>query len=186
MSHATGGGGQLTDASNIALLRKAQEEMNRKELTTVRSLCTDETVCHFPDRTCTGVDEIVAYFEASFAALPDRHLEMIAMTASGEDVLLRFRLTATHDGSFGDIPATGKPIAIDGFEHFVMRDGKLVESFALSDQLQLARQLGMIGPDGSVGDRVMKFAFRVKTKLSRAPKRAGTPKPPDPVAPAPT
>jgi steroid delta-isomerase-like uncharacterized protein len=175
MNHATEGGGQLAEACNSDLLRKAQDELNRKHLTTVRTLCTEETVCEFPDRTCTGTDEIVAYFEESFIAMPDRHVEVIAMVESGEDVLMRFRLTATQDGPFGDLPATGKALVIDGFEHFVMRDGRLVCSYAVSDQLNVARQLGMIGPDGSVGDKLMKFAFRLKTNLSRRLKSTPAP-----------
>jgi predicted ester cyclase len=177
MSHATDGGGKLTGVSHIDLLRRAQDELNRRELTMVRQLCTTETTCRFPDRTCVGVDDIVAYFQESFTAIPDRHLEVIAMMEEGEDVLMRFRLTGTQDGPLGEIPATGKPLSMDGFEHFVMRDGKLVSSVVVSDQLQFARQIGMIGADGSAPDRAMKFAFKLRTKLSRRPKRAPAPAP---------
>lgn len=169
------GRGKLTDVSNIGLLRAAQEGMNQRDLTMVRALCTDETVCHFPDRTCTGVDAITAYFEETFVAIPDRHLEIVAIVESGEDILMRFHMTGTQEGPFAGLPGTGMTLALDGFEHFVMRDGTIVVSFVVSDQLEFARQIGLVPPDGSRPDRAMKSAFALRTRLGRAFKRAPQP-----------
>jgi hypothetical protein len=74
-------------------------------------------------------------------------------------------------GSIADITASGRPLAIDGMEHFVIRAGKLVSSFAVTDQVQFARQVGMMPADGSGPDRAMKKLFRVRTKLARRLKR---------------
>lgn len=180
MSHAKDGRGTLTDASNIDLLKAAQDGLNRRDLTMVRAVCTDETTCQFPDRTCTGADAIVAYFEETFVAIPDRRLEIVAIVEWGEDVLMRFRMTGTQEGPFAGLPGTGMPLSLDGFEHFVMREGKILSSFVVSDQLQFARQIGLVPPDGSRPDRAMKSAFRFRTRLGRLFKRA-----PEPVQVAP-
>lgn len=157
--------------SNVGLIRAAQDALNQRDFSGVRALSTDETVCRFPDRTCRGAAEIVAYFESAFVAIPDRHLEMVAAVESGEDVVMRFRITGTQEGPFAGLPGTGKPLCLDGFEHFVMRDGKIVSSFVVSDQLDFARQIGLVPPDGSRPDRAMKAAFTLKTKLARRLRR---------------
>jgi hypothetical protein len=40
------------------------------------------------------------------------------------------------------------------------------------DQLQYAREIGMMPPDGSAADRAMKAAFNARTRLARRLKRA--------------
>jgi hypothetical protein len=53
----------------------------------------------------------------------------------------------------------------------VIRDGKIVSNFVVFDQMQYARQLGMMPPEGSPGDRAVKAAFNAKTKLAQRLKR---------------
>jgi hypothetical protein len=52
-----------------------------------------------------------------------------------------------------------------------VRDGKVVSNFVVFDQLQYARQIGMMPPDGSTTDRAMKGVFNARTKLARQLKR---------------
>jgi hypothetical protein len=53
----------------------------------------------------------------------------------------------------------------------VIRDGKVVSNFVVFDQMQYARQLGMMPPDGSGADKAMKTAFNARTKLVERLKR---------------
>ena len=70
------------------------------------------------------------------------------------------------------IEPTGKKLAIDGMDHFVLDgDGKVVSNFVVVDQLEYARQIGMMPPDGSAADKAMKAAFNVKTRLAEKLKR---------------
>ena len=65
------------------------------------------------------------------------------IVAEGEKVLVRLRVQGTHGGDLMGIPATGRPIDIAVMDLFVIRDGKLVEHWALLDNLGLLRQLGV-------------------------------------------
>jgi hypothetical protein len=69
------------------------------------------------------------------------------------------------------VAPTGKALAIDGIDHFVVRDGKIVSNFVVVDQLQYARQIGMMPPDGSAADKAMKSVFNARTKLAEKLKR---------------
>ena len=155
------------EASSGELVRWAFEALNRRDIEALKQFWTDETVERFPDRTCRGTQEIAAYFEEAFAALPDWNMEVVALVEQGEDVLVHWHLTGTHRGPVLGIEATGKRLAIDGMDHFVVRDGKVVSNFVVFDQLQYARQIGMMPADGSAADRGLKAAFNARTKLAQ-------------------
>lgn len=159
------------DATNAELVRWAFEMLNQHDVAPLRQFWTDETLERFPDRTCHGVDEIVAYFEEAFAAISDFHMEVLAIAEEGDDIFVRWRLTGVHDGPIQGIEPTHKPVEIDGMDHFVIRDGDVVSNFVIFDQMQYARQLGLMPADGSAADRALKGVFNARTKLVAKLKR---------------
>jgi steroid delta-isomerase-like uncharacterized protein len=156
-----------TGVSNAELIRWSFEQLNRHDVSALRRFWTAETVVRFPDRTCRGVDEIAAYFEDTFAALRDLRLEPLSIVEQGDEVFARWRLTGTHTGPVQGIEGTGKPIELDGIDHFVLRDGKVVSNFVVFDQMQYSRQLGILPAQDSVADKAMKVAFNARTKLAQ-------------------
>ncbi|HEY6473542.1 MAG TPA: ester cyclase [Acidimicrobiales bacterium] len=153
-------------ATNEELIRWAFDVLNTHDVSPVRPMWTSSTVERFPTETCVGADAIAAYFEAAFAALPDFHIEIQTLAASGEDVMVRWHLTGTHSGApWQGIVPTGKRVALDGIDHFVLRDGNVVSNFVVFDQMQFARAVGLMPPDGSPAERAMKAAFAAKTRL---------------------
>jgi steroid delta-isomerase-like uncharacterized protein len=153
-------------ASNAELIRWAFEDcLNRQDVTPLRAFWTDETVERFPDETCRGADAIANYFERTFAGLPDFHMEIRSLVESGDHVFVQWRLTGTHTGRFNGLEPTGRSVAVDGMDHFELRDGRVVSNFVVFDQMQVARQLGVLPADGSPADRAMKSAFNVKTRV---------------------
>jgi len=162
-----------TDVSNAELIRWTFETINQRDTSVLRQVWTAETVERFPDKTCRGADEIAAYLDEAFAAMPDWHMEVVTLAAQGDDVFVHWHLTGTHTGPLLGIEATGKPLAVDGMDHFVVRDGKVVSNFVVFDQMQYARQIGMMPPDGSSADKGLKRAFNLRTKLVRRLARRG-------------
>lgn len=160
-----------TQASNAELIRWAFDRLNANDVESLKQFWGPETVERFPDKTCRGPDEIAAYFEDALAAIPDWHIEITAIAEQGDDVFVHWHMTGTHEGALLGIEGTGKPLAIDGLDHFVVRDGTVVSNFVVFDQLQYARQIGMMPPDGSPADKAMKAAFNARTKLMERLKR---------------
>jgi steroid delta-isomerase-like uncharacterized protein len=156
-----------TDVSNAELIRWAFEILNRHDAASLEQLYTTDTVERFPDRTCRGAREIVAYFEEAFAAIPDWNMQIEGLAEQGDDVFVQWHLTGTHSGPLLGIAPTGKALSIDGIDHFVVRDGKVVSNFVVVDQLQYARQIGMMPPEGSAAERAMTRLFNARTKLTR-------------------
>ncbi len=77
-------------------------------------------------------------------AFPDMQLPLQDFVAEGEKVLVRLRVQATHSGPFGDLAATGRTVDIAVLDLFQIRDGVLVEHWALLDNLGMMKQLGVI------------------------------------------
>ena len=156
-----------TEEANVELIAWAFAQLNTHDVTELkRRAWTPETVERFPDRTCRGAEEIGAYFEDVFAGMPDFHMEIRNLAASGDDVYVHWHLTGTHTGPLLGIAPTGRRLEVDGIDHFVMRDGKVVSNFVVFDQMQYARGIGMMPPDGSAGDKALKAAFNAKTALA--------------------
>jgi predicted ester cyclase len=132
----------------------------------LRALWTDATLERFPSVTLHGADAMADYFQALFDALPDFHMQVLAIAESGDDVFVQWHLTGTHTGGrLEGIDPTGRAVAVDGMDHFVVRAGTVATNFVVYDQMQFARQIGMLPPDGSGGDRATKAAFNAKTRL---------------------
>jgi steroid delta-isomerase-like uncharacterized protein len=145
--------------------------VNDHDVASLKLFWVKDAVERFPDRTCQGAEEIAAYFETLFRAIPDWRLEIVGIAAQGEDVFIQWQATGTHEGRSMGIEPTGKRIAIDGIDHFIVRDGRMVSNFIVADQMEYARQLGMIPRDGSAADKAMKAAFNLRTKLARGLRR---------------
>jgi len=159
-------------ASSGELVRWSFQTLNARDVEPLRQSWTQATVERFPSGTIHGADAMAGYFQALFDALPDFHMQVVAVAEAGDDVFVHWHLTGTHSGGrLEGIEPTGRAIAIDGMDHFVIRDGTIATNFVVFDQMQFARQLGMLPADGSPADRAMKAAFNAKTRLLRRLRR---------------
>ena len=159
--------------TNTELALQVLDAINAHDTGALRALWPPEMTERFPDRTLHGPDELAAYFEGLFAALPDFHMEKVSSVEEGETVFVRWRMTATHTGGqFNGIDVTGKAVSLDGFDQITFRDGKMASNFVVFDQMEVGRQLGLLPPDGSPPDRALKAAFNAKTKIADAIKQA--------------
>jgi len=154
-----------TDLSNAELVRQTVAQIAGQDLDAARKVWTDATVERFPDRTCHGPDEIAAYFSDLYRAIEDFHVEVITIAGSGDDVFVQWRMTGRHTGPVLGVAGTGRELAVDGQDHFVVRDGLVVSNFVIFDQMQFARQVGLLPADGSRADRALKAAFNARTAL---------------------
>jgi steroid delta-isomerase-like uncharacterized protein len=107
-----------------------------------------DAVCHLPGRELTGIAEIKALVTKRRSAFPDWHEHVELAIAEGDTVATRVTSTATHEGPFLGLAATGARITLSEMFFFRLRDGLIVECWAEFDVQSLLRQ---IEPD-SVGN----------------------------------
>ncbi|WP_077002642.1 ester cyclase [Variovorax sp. KK3] len=91
-----------------------------------------------------GPDGVAQLHDALMPAFPDMQLPLQDFVAEGEKVLVRLTIHATHTGAFGDMAATGKRIEVSVLDLFQIRDGVLIEHWALLDNLGMLKQLGAL------------------------------------------
>lgn len=159
--------------TNAELVRWAIDVVNTHDLAPLKgTVWTAETVERFPTRTARGADDIGAAFEEAFAAMPDFHIEIVELAEQGENVFVRWRITGTHTGApWEGYAPSGKRVELDGVDHFVVRDGRIASNFVVFDQVQFARQVGVMPEVGTPADRAMKAAFALRTRLARGRQR---------------
>lgn len=64
------------------------------------------------------------------------------LIAEKEKVVASWVMSATHNGVFMNIPATGKKVSVEGITIHYFRNGKILDSNARWDAVGLLRQLG--------------------------------------------
>ena len=86
--------------------------------------------------------------QAIRAAFPDARFTVDVCFASGDLVTGRWTMHATQTGpiSFMGLPATGKPVVMNGQEIMRVASGKFVEMWHVEDVAGMLMQLGFAGP----------------------------------------
>jgi hypothetical protein len=68
------------------------------------------------------------YWETARAAFPDMKFSVNLLVESGDLIVSNWTIQGTHTGApFFGVPASGKPVTINGTAILRMRDGKVVE-----------------------------------------------------------
>jgi steroid delta-isomerase-like uncharacterized protein len=93
-------------------------------------------------RDVRGLDDVRKSVVAMRAAFPDIHFEADDWVVEGDKVVSRWTCTGTHRGEFRGIAPTGKRVRFIGINIYRLRDGKIVERWAVEDSVSLLQQLG--------------------------------------------
>jgi steroid delta-isomerase-like uncharacterized protein len=83
---------------------------------------------------------LIGAFRTGF---PDWHCQIDDFVVEGDKVVNRWSAKATHTGNFYGIPATGKPVVVEGITIHQVADGRIVADWSQTDQLVLMQQLGV-------------------------------------------
>ncbi|MFJ6385856.1 ester cyclase [Kitasatospora sp. NPDC092039] len=71
----------------------------------------------------------------------DPSFEILDLLGEGDDVVIRWRMTATHTGPLMGVPATGKRVSTEAFALFRFVGDRISERHAVIDRLGLVQQL---------------------------------------------
>jgi len=130
---------------NKAIARRWSEELwSRGNLAVASEIVSPDYVRHdpgdpFPARGPEDVKRIVGMLRSM---LPDLTITVDEIVAEGDFVVSRYTSTATDTRGYMGMPPTGKTIRTSAMQMFRFADGKIVESWAVRDDLGTLRQLG--------------------------------------------
>lgn len=93
-----------------------------------------------------GREGIKNFLKAYLDAFDSIAVEIHAQYQEGDTVVTRASFTATHTGTFGGIPATGKTSTIEGIDIVRFEGDKMAEHWGQLDIAGLLMQLGVMPP----------------------------------------
>ena len=141
--------------SKVVVRRMIEEVFNRHDADATERFFARDYVEQVPGpgqgQGLEGMQRFLA--EIVFPAFPDMRWSVEEQIAEGEQVLTRFTWRGTHRGPFAGIPATEQQVEVWGMVLDRVRDGKLVESRILMDNLGMLQQMGVIPAPGAPAPR---------------------------------
>ena len=135
-----------TEVENKAQIRRIYEELfNKGNLAIADELIAPDFLNHeAPPGSNRGPESMRRLITMLHTAFPDVHYTIEEMLAEGDMVSCRMIMNGTHQGSFMGIAPTGRSVR-QAQMHFVrFRNGKVIEHWAVRDDLGLMRQLDVI------------------------------------------
>jgi predicted ester cyclase len=95
-----------------------------------------------------GPAEARETFEWLRGGSPDLRVEVEDLVAEGDQVVAWVRMTGSQTGSMGPIPPTGRAFDFHHAHRFRLRNGRIVEHWAVRDDLRAMIQTGVVTPPG--------------------------------------
>jgi steroid delta-isomerase-like uncharacterized protein len=138
---------KTTDYNNARMRAFYDQVMNAHNPEMVDSFITQDFVDHqpFPGYP-PGMDGLKAGLKDYFMAYPDLKFNINYVKSFGDTVIAHFNMMGTNSGSMMGMPATNKPINIEGVDIVVLKDGKAVEHWGYMEESKMMEQLGMNNP----------------------------------------
>ncbi len=96
----------------------------------------------------SGLDGLKAVFTTLRTAFPDLKATIDDVTADGDKVWARTMQQGTHTGQLMGMAPTGRRMTMANIGIYRFSDGKMVEHWAVSDQLGMMQQLGLVTVPG--------------------------------------
>jgi predicted ester cyclase len=140
----------LLAKANVDTLRRYMTAMNSGDIPAAVAFFAPDTRNHGKPVGKPGLTRVLTDLRTMF---PDYRHEAVEVTAAGDVVIARNKVSGTHKG-VGRIPVeggmlvgvapTGKSFAVQHIHWWRFRDGLIVEHYATRDDLDMMQQLGLL------------------------------------------
>jgi len=129
------------EEQNIALIMRQYEAWNSGDVEAIKEIFSPDYVFHSGSQDFSK-EQMIEFLKPQMEAWPDRTFSVEDILAKGDKVVSKFIFKGTHEGDIEGIPATGKKVENPGIEIWQVENGKIVESWEVSDTLSFYKQLG--------------------------------------------
>lgn len=103
-----------------------------------------------------GSAAIAAHAARLREAFPDAHVGRAGPALlRGDNACVPWRLTGTHTGDVGVLPATGRPLALHGLHYLELADGRVLRARGFFDLYEAATQLGVLPERGGMAEAAL-------------------------------
>lgn len=131
--------------ANKELVRRLYEGINEKKGDELLKLYASDCVIHGVPGTgvpLTGHDALEQYWNGLRETFPDITASIEALVAEDDLVAVRVSYSATHEGEYLGVPATGEEVSFEGTNVLRIEDEKIAEVWPLVDTFSVFQQIG--------------------------------------------
>jgi steroid delta-isomerase-like uncharacterized protein len=148
-------GGTMTEQNKAVALRWSEELWSKGQLAVADEIVAPDYVRHDPGDPfpAQGPEDVKRIVRMLRSMLPDLRISVEAMVAEGDFVVSRYTATATDTVGYMGMPPTGKTVRTPAIQIFRFSNGRIVESWAVRDDLGTLRQLGQLPAPGGAAKR---------------------------------
>src|SRR5687768_17135602 len=114
------------------------ESLNAGDFDRAESFIAADAVNHAVPDSSSGSAAFRQAWETLWSAFPDWQFDIEESVEAGDTVANRYTNRGTHQGEFMGKSATGRSVTVLGLDLVRVRDGQVVEHWALIDQTALA------------------------------------------------
>lgn len=146
-----------TSARNVQIVKAWAQALERGDRIGAEQFLSEDTR-NF-GRT-VGREGYRRVWDDIYTTFPDWKMEIVDLVATGDSVILRAQVSATHRG-VGRLPInggllvgvqpTGRHFEVQHIHWFKLRDGRITDHYATRDDIGMMQQLGLL-PDVSRPD----------------------------------
>jgi predicted ester cyclase len=130
---------------NKTLVRRIVEDYwSKKNPSLAGELFGANCSIHTPDVDLQGMEGATLLYDVFSTAFPDFRITIDDTVAEGEQVAIRHTFAGTHNGPFGETPASGNRVTVSGMMLFRVVGGKVAEARLTWDTLKLQQQVGAL------------------------------------------
>jgi C-1 hydroxylase len=138
----------MSTADNKAILRRQIEYWNNQDWVHFWENIPSDIVVHEESGKTFHKDEYREQLEWIRSAFPNYSLVIEDLMGLDDRVIVRYTESATMEGSFMGIPATGNHVSIPAIEIWRFENGEVKEIWMARDILTFLTQAGVISPMG--------------------------------------
>jgi steroid delta-isomerase-like uncharacterized protein len=141
---------EMMAEKNKQLMTQLYDAYNAKDWDKISTFIAADYVEHNPmPNQKPGLEGMKETFTMMTSAFPDFKVTANKIIAEGDHVCNYYTVTATHQGDWMGMPATGKAMNVDGIEIVRIADGKVVEHWEVFDAVKMMQQLGVMEEPGA-------------------------------------
>jgi steroid delta-isomerase-like uncharacterized protein len=138
------------EANKVIVRRTFEEIFNQGNLALVETWVAATFVNHAaPAEMLSGPESLKGHVVLLRTAFPDLHFTVEELIADEERVAARVTFRGTHRGVFRGFPSTNKSFVHSQMHLVRFVKGKVVEHWAVRDDLGLMQQLGIVPAEGA-------------------------------------
>ncbi len=132
----------MKEDPKVIIRRFYDEVINGRNLALLDELTTPDFIEHEDVAgVAPGREGAKQFFSMVQGGFPDFRMNVEDVIAEGDKVVVRSRLTGTHEGEFMGVAATGKTIDVSVIDIVLFSEGKVAEHWGVTDTGGLMAQL---------------------------------------------